>query len=93
VAKGTNIAPSSTALVAAIYGAIILGAAGLAGIPIIASSPLLLLGEASHAVYILHFPIWLWRNHYTRVAYQVNLPLGIDFAIYLTMVLGLSILA
>jgi peptidoglycan/LPS O-acetylase OafA/YrhL len=44
------------------FGAIVLGAAQLDGLPykILALSPLIFLGDASYAIYILHVPISFW---------------------------------
>jgi len=61
-------------------------------------SPLLLLGEASYAVYLLHYPVftyftWIWNStglkHYDPAA-QSNVPFYIT---YLAVLIGVSILS
>jgi peptidoglycan/LPS O-acetylase OafA/YrhL len=85
------IAESATLCV--IFGSIIFGAAGMKGFmrSLLSASPLILLGEASYGIYILHFPIWLWWNHYTRIVYQLGWPSSADFGAYLLLVLSASI--
>ena len=62
-----------------------------------ASSAIVLLGEASYAMYILHWPIRYWLGHYVP-----RLPLGtppflaastVYFFVYLCVVIGLSVLS
>jgi len=62
-----------------------------------ASSAIVLLGEASYAMYILHWPIRYWLGHYVP-----RLPLGtppflaastVYFFVYLCVVIGLSLLS
>jgi peptidoglycan/LPS O-acetylase OafA/YrhL len=72
---------------------IIFGAAGGGGLTekALRYGPLIILGEASYTIYILHFPIWLWWNHYTRIVYKPDWPLAFDFGMYLAIVLVFSI--
>jgi peptidoglycan/LPS O-acetylase OafA/YrhL len=69
------------------------GAAGSAGLisRILASRFLVLLGNASYAIYILQFPVWLWWNHYSRVVYKMEWPPMLDFALYLSSLMAISI--
>lgn len=86
---------SNSVTMSAICSSIIFGAAGIGGIVQSALSfrPLVILGEASYSIYILHFPIWLWWNHYTRIAYSIDWPPALGFGIYLSIVLTISIAA
>jgi len=83
-----QILSANTALFCVVFVSIIYGAAGDRGVAhtILSHRALLFLGDASYAIYILHFPIWLWWNHFTSVAYQANLPLIVDFSIYIAAV-------
>jgi peptidoglycan/LPS O-acetylase OafA/YrhL len=76
-----------------ICGSIIFGAAGSGGLTekMLSYRPLVILGEASYATYILHFPIWLWWNHYTRIVHKADWPLAFDLAMYMLIVFFFSI--
>jgi len=84
---------SNGAVLCAVFSLIILGAAGIGGLArrILYVRTLVILGDASYAIYILHFPVWLWWNHYTRIAYQLDLPSSVDFAIYLSILIVASL--
>jgi len=56
--------------------------------------PLLILGEASYALYLLHQPIWNWMNH---LAPQLPLTgsvrsIGLYFPVFLCIALGASLI-
>lgn len=74
-----------------VFGAMVYGLAGLGSI--LSARPLVLLGDASYAIYILHVPIWLWWDRVTRVVLGFDWPVVLDFACYLAVVLALSIAA
>jgi len=86
--------PDSATLCVA-FGSIIFGAAGMSGLllKLLSTRCLIILGESSYAIYILHFPIWLWWNHYTRLVYQLDWPPEIEFALYLSIVVSASVAA
>jgi peptidoglycan/LPS O-acetylase OafA/YrhL len=75
------------------FGLLIFGAAGMqGGLQKFLSAPFfVILGEASYGIYILHFPVWLWWNHYTKIAYQLGWPSIIEFALYLLAVISSSV--
>ncbi len=84
---------SNDATLCTAFGLLVLGAAGVRGpIEKILSLPaLVILGDASYSIYILHFPIWLWWNHYTRIAYTIEWPASVDFGLYLTILTAASL--
>jgi peptidoglycan/LPS O-acetylase OafA/YrhL len=84
---------AESAPLSAIFGSIIFGAAGMKGFmrSLLSASPLILLGEASYGIYVLHFPIWLWWNHYTKIVYQLGWSSSADFSAYLLLVVSASI--
>jgi len=84
---------SDSVTLSVISSLIIFGAAGGGGLAekALRYGPLIVLGEASYTIYILHFPIWLWWNHYTRIVYKPDWPLAFDFGMYLAIVLVFSI--
>jgi hypothetical protein len=69
---------SDSVTLSVISSLIIFGAAGGGGLAekALRYGPLIILGEASYTIYILHFPIWLWWNHYTRIVYKPDWPLA-----------------
>ena len=64
----------------AAFGLTVLGAAGIRGSleQILSGRSLVALGNASYSMYIMHFPTFLWWNHYTRVVYVVDWPPIVD---------------
>jgi peptidoglycan/LPS O-acetylase OafA/YrhL len=62
VLRGALIWTTDNTILCAVFGSIIFGAAGTEGVTqkALGWRPLVILGEASYAIYILHFPIWLW---------------------------------
>jgi peptidoglycan/LPS O-acetylase OafA/YrhL len=76
-----------------VFGAMVYGLAGLKSSSILSARPLVVLGEASYAIYILHVPIWLWWDRVTRVVLGLQWSAAIDFALYLAAVLALSVVA
>jgi len=73
-------------LLCLVFGAIIYGLAGLGPLlrSILSAPPLVSLGDASYAIYILHAPIWLWWDRIFRVLLNLNIKPEFDFAAYLT---------
>jgi peptidoglycan/LPS O-acetylase OafA/YrhL len=84
---------TDSAILCAVFGSIIFGAAGMTGFSrtLLSFPPMIILGESSYAIYILHFPIWLWWNHYTRIVYHLDWPSSVEFGVYLSMVIFVSI--
>jgi peptidoglycan/LPS O-acetylase OafA/YrhL len=76
-----------------VFGAMVYGLAGLGASSILSARPLVLLGDASYAIYILHVPIWLWWDRLTRITLRIEWPAPLDFTLYLAAVLALSIAA
>ena len=76
-----------------LFGLIIFGGAraenALNGL---ASPFILLMGEASYSIYILHVPIWFWWDWTTRKILRSSLPALLDFAIYFGLVIVASVL-
>jgi peptidoglycan/LPS O-acetylase OafA/YrhL len=61
---------------------------------VLGSGPLVLLGEASYGLYILHWPLWIWYTrllHQPSTGYLPRLPSLALFALYLVMLIGLSV--
>jgi peptidoglycan/LPS O-acetylase OafA/YrhL len=85
---------SNSTILAPIFGAMIFAAAGANGLltRLLSVRPLVLLGEASYATYIIHMPLWLWWDHIVRVAMKVELAPSVDFACYLIAVIAASLL-
>ena len=54
---------------------------------------LLLLGEASYSMYILHIPLAFWWHVLTQKVLSMNLPGMIDFALYFLLVVGGSVVS
>jgi peptidoglycan/LPS O-acetylase OafA/YrhL len=75
-----------------VFGAVILGAAGAGPLLLLSASPLVLLGEASYATYILHVPISQWWNQIAKRVSGQDLPPEIDLVAYLAIVLSASLL-
>jgi peptidoglycan/LPS O-acetylase OafA/YrhL len=84
---------ADSATLCAVFGSIIFGAAGIKGFTqkVLSSPSFVFLGESSYAIYILHFPVWLWWNHYTRIVYQLDWPSSAQFLVYLSLVILVSI--
>jgi peptidoglycan/LPS O-acetylase OafA/YrhL len=85
---------SSNIVLAPVFGALIFGAARATGplSRILSAWPLVLLGDASYATYIIHIPLWQWWYRVTVVDLQVGLPPPIDFFCYLLIAVGASVL-
>ena len=83
---------SSNFILAPIFGALIFGAAGAIG-PLskaLSAPSLVLLGEASYAIYIIHSPLNIWWQRVTMIDLQIELPPFFDFSCYLLIVFGAS---
>lgn len=78
---------------AVLFGLIIYGGAGVGSRGAILASPaLVLLGEASYAMYILHSPILFWWTWLTSKVMGVKFPFVVDLGLSLALVLGASLL-
>lgn len=84
---------SSNIILAPVFGLLIFGAAGAKGpfSQILSVRPLVLLGDASYAIYIIHVPLSMWWYRITVVDLPIELPALIDFSCYLLIVTGISI--
>lgn len=84
---------SSNMILAPVFCFLIFGAAGAIGplSKILAAWPLVLLGDASYAIYILHIPLWMWWYHIAVVDLRSELPPLIEFTCYFLIVVGVSI--
>jgi peptidoglycan/LPS O-acetylase OafA/YrhL len=75
----------------ALYGATIFGAARLNNSSGVFRWPiLLLLGEASYSLYIVHLPLHLWWNSLTR---PLHLTVLVDNLCFIGIVIGVSVVA
>jgi peptidoglycan/LPS O-acetylase OafA/YrhL len=79
---------------ALLFGLVIFGGARTEGrnLKMLACPALVLLGEASYAMYILHTPIYFWWHWITAKAMGWNLPLLVDLFFSVALVTGASIL-
>jgi len=86
---------SNNIILCAVFGAMIYAVGGLKSISLAIFSMrwLVVLGEASYAIYILHVPIWTWWDRVARVLLDLNLPPTLDFSLYLGCVLSISVIA
>jgi peptidoglycan/LPS O-acetylase OafA/YrhL len=84
---------SSNAVLAPAFGMLIFGGAGAAGrlSKVLSNRSLVLLGNASYAIYIVHVPIWMWWFRITDVYLQTRLAPIIDFTIYMLIVIASSV--
>jgi peptidoglycan/LPS O-acetylase OafA/YrhL len=85
---------SSNVILAPVFGVLIFGAAGAVGplSKLLSARSLVLLGDASYATYIIHYPLWMWWYRIIAVDLQIELPSFVDFSCYLLIVIGTSIL-
>jgi peptidoglycan/LPS O-acetylase OafA/YrhL len=95
--KPTSPWLANDVILCAIFGAIIYSLASLQPDERISSflsaKPLLILGEASYAIYILHVPIWVWWDRIVRVSLGLNLPAKVDFTAYFCTMILVSLAA
>lgn len=79
---------------APLFGLVIFGGARVEGsLRMLAAPVLVLLGEASYSMYILHSPIYFWWNWVTSKAMGWNVPSLVDLALSVALVICASILS
>lgn len=92
VLGGRSMLPAWTqtdALLVLLFGLVIFGGAKADGtLKVLAFPPLVLLGEASYAMYLLHHPLERWWDDLTR---RFAFPPLTSFVIYFAIVIGASI--
>jgi len=72
-----------------LFGCVIFGGAKADGaLSVLAFPPLILLGEARYAMYILHMPLGWWWDWLTR---RLTLPPLTSVVVYFSIVMGMSI--
>jgi peptidoglycan/LPS O-acetylase OafA/YrhL len=84
----------NTALLSIFFASVVFGAAGAQGrLSRYLSLPaLVMLGESSYALYILHVPIWQWWYWFNHVYLQNHNYAACDFALYLTTIVCVVLL-
>jgi peptidoglycan/LPS O-acetylase OafA/YrhL len=82
----------STPIISVVFGCIIFGASGGSGFltRALSAKPLVMLGEASYAIYIIHIPIWLWWYRVNRVNLRPDMHPIVEFACYFALVICAS---
>lgn len=80
-------------LLAPVFGWLILALARPASLVsrALAWRPVVLLGEASYSLYIVHMPLWMWYSALGKRVWDES-RLGLTFPLYLAACLGLSLL-
>jgi peptidoglycan/LPS O-acetylase OafA/YrhL len=95
VFAGRSVLPwwtHSDAILVPAFALLIFGGAGAtSGAPILASAPMVLLGESSYAMYILHIPIRLWLEIFLAAA-RIELSPGAFVLLYFMTVIVISAL-
>ena len=82
----------SDAVLGPAFALMIFGGAGATvGVPLLASGAMVLLGEASYAMYILHIPIRFWSELLLAIA-GIELPPRLYIVLHVATVVGVSIL-
>jgi peptidoglycan/LPS O-acetylase OafA/YrhL len=77
-----------------LFGLVIFGGACAEfRIKVLSSPILILLGEASYSMYILHIPLRVWWDWITKRMFQLNLPTFQNFALYFGLVVAVSLLS
>jgi peptidoglycan/LPS O-acetylase OafA/YrhL len=86
------IGVSSNPVLVFLFGMLILGGArpGRILIPM-SGRTMVLLGEASYAIYILHMPILIEWQRLTRENLRLNIPVLLDASIFLMIVLAVAV--
>jgi peptidoglycan/LPS O-acetylase OafA/YrhL len=76
-----------------LFALVIFGGARTEGAPkMLTCRPMVLLGEASYALYILHSPIGFWWHWLTSKVIGWSLPFLVDVVLFVTLTIGASIL-
>jgi peptidoglycan/LPS O-acetylase OafA/YrhL len=60
---------------------------------VLSSRPLVALGEASYAIYILHYPLFEWFCRLLNVSYSTALQSPPTFAVYLSVTIAVALLS
>src|SRR5579862_5904605 len=81
----------SNAMLAPLFALIICGVASRGG-QLLAARPLVVLGHASYAIYILHWPLRLWWLKFDKITALDRQWPWLDCGLYLILVIGASLL-
>ncbi len=82
-------------VLAPLYGLVILGGAGLSGLiaRVLANPVLVLLGEASYSIYILHMVLFWWWLWIERKLFGHGVRTPIELLVVSAVIVGITVLS
>lgn len=84
----------TNALLVLLFGLVIFGGARAeAAFKSLSSPSLILMGEASYSIYILHMPLQFWWGWFMEKVMRLSLPVFLNFALYFALVIAVSLLS